>query len=66
MPSGCFAVKLRITPTTTLAWFCPYGRSTGTQAPLVVEVVLDELAGREVRPAPASRPGASMRTISYG
>jgi hypothetical protein len=32
MPSGCLAVKLRITPTTRLARFSPRGRATGTSA----------------------------------
>ena len=33
MPSGCRAVKVRTTPTTTFARFSPGGRVTGTSAP---------------------------------
>ena len=50
MPSGCFArevandARRRRSPT-----FWPYGRLTGTSSPPRVEIVLDELAGREVR-----------------
>ncbi len=46
-----------------LAVLRPYGRSTGTRLPFVVEVVLDELARREVGPR-ASAGGVSIRTIS--
>ena len=43
-PSGCRSVGVVTTPATMPAVFCPFGRSTGTSAPVLVEVVLDEAA----------------------
>ena len=45
-PSGCRSVGVVTTATRMPALFCPGGRSTGTRAPSVVEVVLDEAALR--------------------
>ena len=43
MPSGCLSVGVRTSPVTIPARLPPGGRSTGTRAALLVEVVLGEL-----------------------
>ena len=53
-PSGCRAVGVVTTATRMPALFGPGGRSTGTSAPGVVEVVLDEATV-----GPVSTPASS-------
>ncbi len=64
IPSGTAAVRLVISPTTTLAVFSPGSRSTGTRSPSESRSYSVKLPGGN--PAAVPSCGVSSRTISYG
>ena len=64
MPSGWRAVKFRMTPDDDVGRVLAERALDRHEAAVAVEVVLDELAGRELARRPRRAPGASIRTSS--